>query len=61
MTVTTNPDRIAPSVTRPPMTDADMVALWTAGEPLASIAAKAYRRNGIGKPEVRRIVLGVVA
>lgn len=43
---------------KPPLTDAEMRAMWDAGESLSTIAAKARIRNGFGKHRVRQIVFG---
>jgi hypothetical protein len=56
--VTTHAERIAPSCKQPPLTDAEMIVRWRAGDPLAQIANAAMRRNGLTRVEVRRIVLG---
>lgn len=56
MTITTNPERIAPNCKQPPLTDADMGELWKAGNSMAMIANAAKRRNGLTVPQVRAIV-----
>lgn len=56
MTITTNPERIAPNCKQPPMTDAEMGERWRAGDPISIIANAAKRRNGLTVPEVRAIV-----
>jgi hypothetical protein len=58
MAVTTHPDRISPRCKQPPLSDAEMVARWRAGDALAQIANAAKRRNGLTRVEVRAIVLG---
>lgn len=57
MTLTMHPDRIAPDCKQPPMTDAEMAAMWRGGDPMSLIAHWARRRNGLSKDEVRAIVL----
>lgn len=54
MTVSTGPHR--PVSKEPPLTDAEMAAMWRDGEPMSIIAARARRRNGLNKTDVREIV-----
>ena len=58
MTISTRPERIDPRCKQPPLSDAQMIALWRDGDALAQIANAAKRRNGLTRVEVRAIVLG---
>ena len=48
---------LPPSSKSPPMTDAEMAAMWRNGDPMSLIAARARRRNGLNKVQARAIVL----
>lgn len=41
---------------RPPLTDAEMGAMWSAGDPMAVIAQRGRGRNGLRREQVRAIV-----
>jgi hypothetical protein len=43
---------------QPALSDAEMRQMWKTGDPLSEIAAKARKRNGIGRADVRRIIFG---
>ena len=54
--MTTTIGTLPPSSKSPPMTDAEMGQMWRNGDPMALIAERARRRNGLSKEQARAIV-----